>query len=101
MLVVHVYVHVKEASIEPFKAATIENARQSVQEEGIVRFDVVQQEDDPSRFILVEAYLSEDAPAKHKATVHYNVWRETVASMMAEPRTNTKSTNVFPADSDW
>ena len=101
MLVVHVYVHVKEDSIEAFKAATIKNARHSVGEVGIARFDVVQQEDDLSRFILVEAYLNEEAPAKHKETAHYKVWRETVAPMMAEPRTNTKSRSLFPPDSNW
>ena len=101
MLVVHVYVHVKAASIEAFKAVTIENARHSVQEAGIARFDVVQQENDPTRFILVEAYLDKEAPAKHKETAHYALWRETVEPMMAEPRTNTKSRNVFPTDSDW
>jgi len=101
MLVVQVYVHVKEDSIEAFKAATIENARHSAKEAGIARFDVVQQENDPSRFILVEAYLNEDAPAKHKETAHYNVWRETVTPMMAEPRTHNKSRSVFPAVSDW
>jgi autoinducer 2-degrading protein len=101
MLVVQVYVHVKEDSIEAFKAATIENARHSAKEAGIARFDVVQQENDPSRFILVEAYLNEDAPAKHKETAHYTVWRETVMPMMAEPRTHNKSRSVFPAVSDW
>jgi quinol monooxygenase YgiN len=101
MLVVHVYVHVKAASIEAFKAATIENARHSVQEAGIARFDVAHQENDPTRFILVEAYLDKEAPAKHKETAHYTLWRETVEPMMAEPRTNTKSRSVFPADSDW
>lgn len=101
MLVVHVYVHVKEESIDAFKAATLENARNSVQEPGIARFDVVQQNDDPTRFILVEVYRDPDAPARHKETAHYQTWRDTVAPMMAEPRSNTKLTNVFPDDANW
>ncbi len=101
MLVVHVYVHVKEDSIEAFKEATIENATNSRQEPGIARFDVVQQRDDPTRFILVEVYRDEKAPAQHKETQHYQTWRDTVAPMMAEPRTNTKLTNISPDDTDW
>ncbi len=101
MLVVHVYVHVLEDSIDAFKAATLENASQSIKEPGIARFDVVQQNDDPTRFILIEVYRDADAPTRHKETAHYLKWRDTVAPMMASPRTNTKSTNVFPADSDW
>ena len=96
MLVVHVHVHVKPESVEAFKAATIENARASLREPGIARFDVAQQQDDPTRFVLVEVYRTEDAPAKHKETPHYQKWRDTVASMMAEPRTSVKYTNVTP-----
>ncbi len=101
MLVVHVYVHVKPESVEAFKAATVENAVNSRQEPGIARFDVVQQVDDPTRFILVEAYRDDEAPARHKETPHYQTWRDTVAPMMAEPRTNTKSRNISPEDSSW
>lgn len=101
MLIVHVHVHVKPECIEPFKAATLENARQSVLESGVARFDVLQQADDPTRFILVEVYRTADAPAKHKETAHYAKWRDTVAPMMAEPRTSVKFTNVFPADADF
>lgn len=101
MLVVHVYVHVKEDSIEGFKAASIENATQSRLEPGIARFDVVQQRDDPTRFILVEVYRDEEAPAKHKETPHYQTWRDTVAPMMAEPRRSTKLSNISPDDSGW
>ena len=96
MLVVHVHVHVKQESVEAFKAATIENARASVTEPGIARFDVTQQQDDPTRFVLVEVYRTDDAPAKHKETAHYQKWRDTVAPMMAEPRTSVKYTNVTP-----
>jgi quinol monooxygenase YgiN len=101
MLIVHVAVHVKPEHVEAFKAASLENARQSVREPGIARFDVVQQSDDPTRFVLVEAYRTPQAPAAHKETAHYAVWRDTVAPMMSEPRTSVKYTNVFPADASW
>jgi autoinducer 2-degrading protein len=101
MLIVHVSVSVKPESVEAFKAATIENARNSVQEPGIARFDFVQQNDDPTRFVLVEVYRSADAQAAHRETRHYQVWRDTVADMMAQPRSSTKFTNVFPADESW
>jgi len=101
MLVVHVFVHVKPEGVEAFKAATLENARNSVQEPGIARFDVVQQVDDPTRFVLVEVYRTADDPARHKETAHYKRWRETVADMMAEPRYSVKYTNVFPDDQGW
>lgn len=101
MLVVFVHVHVKPESIEAFRDASIANATQSVQEAGIARFDVIQQSDDPSRFVLVEAYRDAEAPAKHKETAHYMTWRDTVADMMAEPRTAVKYTNVFPSDEGW
>jgi (4S)-4-hydroxy-5-phosphonooxypentane-2,3-dione isomerase len=95
MLIVHVHVHVKAESIEAFKEITLENARASVKEPGIARFDVVQQADDPTRFVLVEAYRMADAPAKHRETAHYTKWRDTVASMMAEPRTRVEYGEVF------
>jgi autoinducer 2-degrading protein len=101
MLVVHVQVHVKPESVEAFKQATLANARESVREPRIARFDVVQQPEDPTRFVLVEAYRNAEAPAAHKATKHYAVWRDTVANMMAEPRTSVKYGNVFPEDSQW
>jgi autoinducer 2-degrading protein len=101
MLVVHVYVRVKSESVEQFKQATLANARASVQEPGIARFDVVQQQDDPTRFVLVEAYRTAEAPAAHKETQHYLQWRDFVAPLMAEPRSSVKFTNVFPSDQDW
>lgn len=101
MLVVHVHVHVKAESIEAFKAASLENASASVLEPGVARFDVVQQTDDPSRFVLVEVYRTADAPAAHKETAHYAKWRDTVAGMMASPRTSVKYDNVFPGDGGW
>lgn len=101
LLVVHVHVHVKSGSIEAFKTATLANACASVQEPGIARFDVCQRSDDPSRFILVEVYRDADAPARHKETSHYTVWRDSVAGMMAEPRSSVRFTNVFPDDAGW
>lgn len=98
MLVVHVHVHVKPECVEAFQQATVENARQSVREPGIARFDVVQQTDDPTRFVLVEVYRTAAAPAAHKETAHYARWRDAVAPMMAEPRTSVKFANVFPED---
>ena len=101
MIIVHVLVHVKEDKIEEFKKATIENAQNSVKESGIARFDVVQQQDDPTRFVLVEVYRTAEDPARHKETAHYKKWRDTVADMMAEPRRGIKLNNVFPNDKGW
>jgi quinol monooxygenase YgiN len=95
MLIVHVHVHVKPDCVEAFKKATLENPRASVNEPGIARFDVVQQENDPTRFVLVEAYRTADAPAAHKKTAHYIKWRDTVALMSAEARGSVKYTEVF------
>ena len=101
MQIVQVHVHVKPEFVEAFKQATLENASNSVQEAGIARFDVIQQADDPTRFILVEVYKTAEAPAAHKATAHYARWRDTVAEMMAEPRQGIKYTNLFPNDENW
>jgi quinol monooxygenase YgiN len=101
MFIVHVYVHVKPESVAAFKAASLENARNSVLEPGVARFDVIQQQDDPTRFTLVEVYRTPEDPAKHKETAHYQTWRDTVADMMAEPRSSIKYDNVFPDDPGW
>lgn len=101
MLIVHVHVHVKSDAIDAFKAATIANASASVKEPGIARFDVIQQADDPSRFVLVEVYRTVEATVAHKETAHYATWRDTVAPMMAEPRSAVKFANVFPDDAGW
>ncbi|MBL9167736.1 MAG: antibiotic biosynthesis monooxygenase [Verrucomicrobiales bacterium] len=101
MLVVHVHVRVKPECLDAFIQATVANAQASLQESGIARFDVVRQLDDPTRFVLVEAYRNEDAPAAHKLTPHYLAWRDTVASMMAEPRTSVKYGNLYPNDAGW
>ena len=101
MLVIHVHVRVKTECVEAFKQASLENARDSVREPGIARFDVVQQQDDPTRFVLVEVYRDVDATAQHKETAHYARWRDTVAPMMAEPRRSVKFDNVFPDNAEW
>jgi quinol monooxygenase YgiN len=101
MLIVHVHVHVKPESVETFRQATVENARNSVQEPGIARFDVIQQQDDPTRFTLIEVYRDHEATVKHKETAHYAKWRDTVAEMMAEPRSSVRFYNIFPGDEGW
>ncbi|HMP84892.1 MAG TPA: putative quinol monooxygenase [Verrucomicrobiota bacterium] len=101
MFIVHVNVHVKPECVEAFKAATLVNATESLKEAGVARFDVVQQQDDPTRFVLVEVYRDAAAVAAHKETKHYPVWRDTVASMMAEQRSSVKYSNVFPGDAQW
>lgn len=101
MFIVHVHVHVKADQVEAFRAASVENAQASVREPGIARFDVIGQQDDPTRFVLVEVYRTAGDPAKHKETTHYKRWRDAMESMMAEPRTSVKYTNVFPGESGW
>ena len=101
MHAVCVYVHVKPENRAEFIAATLENARLTLAEPGNLRFDVIQQQDDPTRFVLVEVYRNAEAPARHKETAHYQQWLETVGEMMASPRTRTFYRNVFPDDAGW
>jgi quinol monooxygenase YgiN len=101
MLVVHVFVHVKPDQVEAFRQASVENATESARELGIARFDVIQQQDDPTRFVLVEVYRTVNDPPRHKETAHYQKWRDAVAEMMAVPRSSTKYTNVFPGEHGW
>jgi len=101
MLIVHVHVHVKEDCVEAFKKASVENAGNSINEPGVARFDVIQQNEDPTRFVLVEVYRSPDDPARHKETEHYKKWRDTVEAMMAEPRSSVKYSNVYPDEASW
>jgi quinol monooxygenase YgiN len=101
MQIVHVHVHVKPEFVDAFRVASTENAAHSVEEPGIARFDVIQQEDEPRRFILVEVYRTPEAAAQHKQTTHYAKWRDTVAEMMAEPRRAVKFANAFPEDEGW
>jgi autoinducer 2-degrading protein len=101
MLIVQVNINIKPEFIEQFLIATIDNARNSIKEPGIARFDVLQEHDDPSHFLLIEVYRDEDAPARHKETTHYALWRDTVKEMEVEPRTRNKYINVFPLDAEW
>lgn len=101
MLIVQVFVRVKPEGVAAFQAASLENARHSVQEPGVARFDVIQQADDPTRFVLIEVYRTADAPAQHKETAHYAAWRDAVADLMAEPRRSVKYFNRFPEDARW
>jgi len=101
MLVIHIHVQVKPECVDAFKQATLANARASLQEPGVARFDVVQQQDDPARFVFVEVYRDAAAAAAHKETAHYPVWRDAVAPMMAASRQSVKYDNVFPEDAEW
>jgi quinol monooxygenase YgiN len=101
MLIIQVFVHAKPDKVEEFKAACIENASKSIRELGVARFDVIQQQDDPTRFVLFEAYRTDDAHTKHKETAHYQKWRDTVADMLAEQRYSIKYTNCFPDEAGW
>lgn len=101
MLIVIVDVHVKPESVEAFRTATLDNAGNTIKEPGVIRFDVLQRPDDPTRFVLYEVYRQQKDAAAHKETAHYLRWRDTVAGMMAEPRKGTQYSGVFPADKDW
>ena len=95
MLIIHVYVHVRQEHVEDFRKATEQNASKSIKELGVARFDLMQQTDDPTRFLLVEVYRTSEAPARHKETSHYQAWRDAVDDMMAEPRKSIKYTCLF------
>ncbi len=101
MHIVLVNVHVKADFLPQFKAATLENAKNSILEPGIIRFDFLQQAEDPTRFILVEVYRTPEDQLKHRDTKHYQAWRDAVTEMMAEPRVGVKYKNLFPGDGDW
>lgn len=101
MFIVHVHVHVKPEFVEAFREATLANARASVQEPGIARFDVIQEKGDRTRFVLVEVYRSEEATVAHKETTHYAAWRDRVTEMLAEPRSRVLYNNCFPDDGGW
>lgn len=101
MQVLIVHLQVKPEAIQAFQELVLENARNSVQEPGIARFDVLQQSDDPTRFVLVEVYRDEDAPARHKETAHYLAWRDRVGDMLAEPRYGIRYQTIFPGDEAW
>ncbi len=101
MVIVHVFIHVKPEHLEAFKSATLENAQNSLKEPGIARFDIIQEADDPTRFVLVEVYRTPHDPARHKETAHYHKWREVAEPLLAEPRKRMIYSNVFPDDQGW
>jgi (4S)-4-hydroxy-5-phosphonooxypentane-2,3-dione isomerase len=101
MFIAEIQVHVKPESVAEFTQATLENAHSSIQEPGIARFDVMQQQDDATRFVLIEVYHSPDAVAAHRATAHYAKWRDLVEPMMAEPRQRALYNPVFPDPEAW
>ena len=98
MLIVHVHVRVRPDDIPAFLDATLANARASVEEPGVLRFDVISDEADPAHVVLVEVYRDAAAAAAHKETAHYATWRDTVAPMMARPRESTKFRAVSTTD---
>ena len=101
MVIVHVFIKIKPDMIEPFEAVTLENARNSIKEPGVLRFDFIQQEDDSLSFLLVEVYKDSNAVAQHKETPHYTEWCQSVEHMIAEPRKSIKYVNIFPEDKEW
>jgi (4S)-4-hydroxy-5-phosphonooxypentane-2,3-dione isomerase len=100
MLIVHVHVRVRPELVADFLDATRINAKASLTEPGVLRFDVIQEQDDPTHVVLVEVYRDLDAAAAHKSTAHYATWRDTVADMMAQPRESTRFSAVFPVESE-
>ncbi len=102
MHVAIVYVHVKPEHREAFIQASLENARNTVREPGALRFDVLQQADDPNGFVLYEVYVDESGAGAHKETPHYARWRDAVQPWMAEPRQGVKYNSLFPsAPEQW
>lgn len=101
MIVIHVDIHVKAEQRQAFIEAALANARQSILEPGVIRFDIIQREEDPDRFMLVEVYRDEAAIEAHKQSGHYLAWREQVTDMMAEPRTHARYRALFPPEERW
>ena len=101
MVIVHIFIKIKPDMLEPFKAATLKNAQNSIKEPGILRFGFIQQEDDPLSFLLVEVYKDSNAIAQHKETSHYDEWCKSAEHMIAEPRKRIKYVNIFPEDKEW
>jgi autoinducer 2-degrading protein len=101
MHIVHVFIHVRPDKVTEFEAATLENAKESVKEPGIARFELIRQVDDPTRFVLLEVYRSPEGHPRHKETAHYKRWQEIAEPLMAEPRTRIIYENVHPGDAGW
>jgi (4S)-4-hydroxy-5-phosphonooxypentane-2,3-dione isomerase len=100
MIVTIVHVYVKPANVNDFIRATAENHKASVKEPGNLRFDILQDEKDPGKFVLYEAYESERAVAAHKETSHYLTWRDTVAPWMVKAREGVRHRLLFPEMND-
>ena len=98
MIAYCVNVYVKKENVGDFIAATIENHKGTIQEQGNMRFDVLQRGDDSSKFMLYEVYESEEAVSEHKKTPHYLKWRETVTGWMAKPREGVSHAVICPKD---
>ena len=101
MVILHVYIHVKPEHLDEFIAATLVNAENSRKEPGVARFDIIRQEDDPTRFVLCEVYRNTAAVDRHRETAHYNEWVGKAPAWMVEPRTRTRYVSVSPADQGW
>jgi quinol monooxygenase YgiN len=101
MYIVHVFIKVKPEAVEEFKLASLDNAANSLKEPGVARFDLIQEVDDPTRFVLLEVYRTKNDAALHKDTAHYNRWRDIAEPLMSEPRSRIIYTNIHPADGDW
>lgn len=101
MYIVLVDVSVKPNDVDKFIQSTLDNAKNSRLEPGVARFDIIQDKDDLTKFVLIEAYHTTEDAAKHKETAHYARWRDQVADMMAEPRKSAKYTNIFPDENGW
>ena len=101
MHIVHVHCTVKPDCVDAFKDVTTENARNSVQEPGVARFDVIQQQDDPTKFVLVEVYRQASDVDEHKKTAHYKAWAETATPLLAGDRSKVLYTEVFPDADGW
>lgn len=101
MHIVHVAIRVKAEYIEEFKKATMENSRCSLQEAGVARFDVLQQQEDPASFLLAEAYYTAEDQLRHRETEHFKKWKTVTGVMLAEQYTFIKYNNVCPDDKGW
>jgi autoinducer 2-degrading protein len=101
MQVMIVHVSVMPEYLEDFRAATLDNAARSLEEPGVARFDVLQDHEHPTEWVLLEVYRSAEAPARHKETPHYLRWRDAVAPMMASPREGRRYQSVFPGEHGW
>lgn len=101
MHIVFVHVHVKPEMVAQFIEITSENVRNSIKEAGVVRFDFLQQAEDPTKFTLAEVYYTPEDQQKHRDTRHYQAWRDAAVDMMAGPRVGVKFKNLIPSDEDW